>query len=214
MEEQSPSLEGTLHTARRSVKAPAVEPADFTSLTMKQQEAKWNPGAVGEHTSRLESESEGEEVTVVSATDGATTEVAKLEQEVISTLKDHTELVREMSKSVEAGTVKAVAAGEERAVVEGDGHPVKSDPALIQDPPPVVVDTKVPETKPSNGLEDYSDPRSKPSKSHVNKVISRCSSIDSLPAQPRSPFQSNPHPCRPRLRQVAPHGGSRGEVQL
>jgi hypothetical protein len=26
----------------------------------------------------------------------------------------------------------------------------------------------------------------------VNKVISRCSSIDSLPAQPRSPFQSNP----------------------
>ena len=36
-------------------------------------------------------ESEGEEVTVVSASDGATTEVAKLEQEVISALKDDTE---------------------------------------------------------------------------------------------------------------------------
>ena len=38
-----------------------------------------------------EEESEGEEVTVVSASDGATTEVAKLEQEVISALKDDTE---------------------------------------------------------------------------------------------------------------------------
>merc|ERR1719490_4750 len=40
--------------------------------------------------------------------------------------------------------------------------------------------------------EDYSDPRVKPNKSHVSKVISRCSSIDSQPTQPRSPFQSNP----------------------
>merc|ERR1719400_1422329 len=44
-----------------------------------------------------------------------------------------------------------------------------------------------------NVTEDYSDPRLKPSKSHVSKVISRCSSIDSQASPPpRSPFQSNP----------------------
>merc|ERR1719494_1189676 len=45
----------------------------------------------------------------------------------------------------------------------------------------------------TNVTEDYSDPRLKPSKSHVSKVISRCSSIDSQASPPpRSPFQSNP----------------------
>merc|ERR1719509_14879 len=41
-------------------------------------------------------------------------------------------------------------------------------------------------------VEDYSDPSSRPTKSHVSRRMSRCSSVDSSPSQPRSPFQCNP----------------------
>ena len=124
-----------------------------------------------------EPQSEPEEEVMVVGDSSTTPEAAKLAQEVISALKDDTELVKEMSNSVMAGIVVAV---EAPGVVE-------ETPEAPSDPTPVSSKSSSPPG------EDYTDPSSKPSKSHVSKVISRCSSIDSQQSQqPRSPFQSNP----------------------
>jgi len=128
----------------------------------------------------VESESESEDVLVVND-NGASNEVNKLAQDVIYAINDDVELVKEMSsigngdKTVQDETVKS----------EED-----SDEKLCYSPK--AEDKQDEEPKASSPPSPYSSDL-KPTKSLVNKVISRCSSIDSQSSgPPRSPFQSNP----------------------
>merc|ERR550532_3769751 len=158
-------------------------------------------------------ESEEEDI-VVLGDSGTTAEAAKLAQEVLSALMDDTDLVKEMSNSVKAGTMNTLEdtstpETEKEAAVEVTTSltPAETNPVLKQNEETTVSEVKennipvakepkvlevVPKVLANCTTEDYSDPRVKPNKSHVSKVISRCSSIDSQPTQPRSPFQSNP----------------------
>jgi len=131
----------------------------------------------------VESESESEDVLVVSD-NGASNEVNKLAQDVIYAINDDVELVKEMSnigntdKSVQNDTLE-----ENEQIIKNTGTIKTEEKQVESDTKPIE-----PLSLPSPYSADV-----KPSKSLVNKVISRCSSIDSQSSgPPRSPFQSNP----------------------
>ena len=113
-----------------------------------------------------------DETTESHQTTEASNEVKKLAMEVIFALKDDVGLEKEISNI--GNNVEQIVSKLETDLKVEDGDEMKSSP--------------VRETSPK-----YSSDL-KPSKSLVNKVISRCSSIDSQYSgiSPRSPFQSNP----------------------
>eukprot|EP00092_Neocalanus_flemingeri_P007945 GFUD01008572.1.p1 GENE.GFUD01008572.1~~GFUD01008572.1.p1 ORF type:complete len:830 (+),score=259.12 GFUD01008572.1:65-2554(+) len=127
----------------------------------------------------VESESENEDVVVVND-NGASSEVNKLAQDVIYALNDDVELVKEMSN---IGNVdKSVEDEENKSDTEADIKEKLCDSPKEEKETQEIKNTKSPYSA------DF-----KPTKSLVNKVISRCSSIDSQSSgPPRSPFQSNP----------------------
>lgn len=93
----------------------------------------------------------------------------QLVNEVISALKDDSELEKGIN-NIEGKLVNTISHRLENDLKVEDNT---TDPKLIREPSPKV--------------------EVRPSKSLVNKVISRCSSIDSqYSVPPRSPFQSNP----------------------
>jgi len=111
--------------------------------------------------------------------------VNKLAQDVIYAINDDVELVKEMSNigNSEKSTLND-------AMVENEETLDKKSDTIIVEP-------KLEETEPKpSEQQSLPSPFSvdmKPTKSLVNKVISRCSSIDSQSSgPPRSPFQSNP----------------------
>ena len=136
-------------------------------------------------------ESEEEDI-VVLGDSGTTAEAAKLAQEVLSALKDDTDLVKEMSNSVKAGTMNTLEdtstpETEKEAAVEVTTSltPAETNPVLKQNEETTVSEVKennipvakepkvlevVPKLLANCTTEDYSDPRVKPNKSHVSKV--------------------------------------------
>jgi len=132
----------------------------------------------------IESESENDDVLIVSD-NGASNEVNKLAQDVIYAINDDVELVKEMSNI-----------GNSDKSTLNDAM-VENEESLDKKSDTIIVEQKLEgtESKPSE-QQSLPSPFSvdmKPTKSLVNKVISRCSSIDSQSSgPPRSPFQSNP----------------------
>jgi len=101
---------------------------------------------------------------------GASTEVSKLSKEVIFALKDDAGLVKEMSNIGSADKSDET----EPSTAATQPSPARREEAAVEATPQYSADMK-------------------PAKSLLNKVISRCSSIDSQSSgPPRSPFQSNP----------------------
>ena len=138
-----------------------------------------------------EDEEEKEEIMVLGDS-GTTAEAAKLAQEVLSALKDDTDLGKEMSNSVKVGTMNNTLENtntktekDAAAEVPKSLTPAEASPVLKQDKEtsvgevkenfiPILKEPKVSEVA-SKVLgncttEDYSDPRVKPNKSHVSKV--------------------------------------------
>ena len=113
------------------------------------------------------SDSEAEEAPL-NSNPGASTEVSKLSKEVIFALRDDAGLVKEMSNIGSADKC------DETEPSTRQPSPARREEAAVEATPHYSADMK-------------------PAKSLLNKVISRCSSIDSQSSgPPRSPFQSNP----------------------
>ena len=131
-------------------------------------------------------DSDAEEEIVVLGDSGTTKEAAKLAQEVLSALKDDTDLVKEMSNNVKAGILNTVEntddldTGKEAALANSlssaETNAQSKEATALKDSK----DNNLPVLKEQKGLEvlpkancateDYSDPRVKPNKSHVSKV--------------------------------------------
>jgi len=128
----------------------------------------------------VESESENEDVVVVND-NGASSEVNKLAQDVIYALNDDAELVKEMSNI-----------GNVDKIVEEESKKNETEVDTKEKGVTLKEEKEKQEVKNTELPSPYSADL-KPAKSLVNKVISRCSSIDSQSSgPPRSPFQSNP----------------------
>jgi len=124
----------------------------------------------------IESDSENEDVKAVNEA-GTSNEVNKLAQDVIYAINDDVELVKELSSNM---------GNSDRSSCIKD--PTKSSNTVAEKP----CDEKIELTSSNVPTGSYST-TFKPAKSLINKVISRCSSIDSQTSgPPRSPFQSNP----------------------
>ena len=191
---------------------------------------KVEPVDVKEEPVEEESEGEEEEVMVI-GDNGMTPEARLLSQEVLNALKDDIDLGKNTPTKIEAAADKSLGNADTlQSETEPSETLVKNlAQTEVINPRPKndllekdvkekgnlspAKECKISETAhkgSTNVTEDYSDPRLKPSKSHVSKVggktnsdclqfnvefqvISRCSSIDSQASPPpRSPFQSNP----------------------
>ena len=164
----------------------------YQERKLLRSQVKVEPVDVKEEPVDEESDAEEEEV-VVLGDSGTTAEAAKLAQEVLSALKDDTDLVKEMSNNVKAGTINSLenintSKAEKEAAVEvtvtKSVTPVEANiPKQIKETTvkdvkenslPVSKEPKVLEVVPkvlaNCTTEDYSDPRVKPNKSHVSKV--------------------------------------------
>ena len=164
----------------------------YQERKLLRSQVKVEPVDVKEEPVEEESDAEEEEV-VVLGDSGTTAEAAKLAQEVLNALKDDTDLVKEMSNTVKAGTTKSLEntdslKTEKEATVEvivAQNHtpaeasvPKQSKETTVREVRensiPVSKESKVPDVVPkvlaNSTAEDYSDPRVKPNKSHVSKV--------------------------------------------
>ena len=164
----------------------------YQERKLLRSQVKVEPVDVKEEPVEEESDAEEEEV-VVLGDSGTTAEAAKLAQEVLNALKDDTDLVKEMSNTVKAGTTKSLEntdslKTEKEATVEvivAQNHtpaeasvPKQSKETTVREVRensiPVSKEPKVSEVVPkllaNSTTEDYSDPRVKPNKSHVSKV--------------------------------------------
>merc|ERR1719318_2435486 len=174
---------------------------------------KVEPVDVKEEPVEEESEGEEEEVMVI-GDNGMTPEARLLSQEVLNALKDDIDLGKNTSTKIEAAADKSLGNTDtllsetdpSETLVKNLAHTEVINPRTKNDllekdvkekgnlsPAKECKTSETAHKGSTNVTEDYSDPRLKPSKSHVSKVISRCSSIDSQASPPpRSPFQSNP----------------------
>ena len=164
----------------------------YQERKLLRSQVKVEPVDVKEEPVEEESDAEEEEV-VVLGDSGTTAEAAKLAQEVLNALKDDTDLVKEMSNTVKAGTTKSLEntdslKTEKEATVEvivAQNHtpaeasvPKQSKETTVREVRensiPVSKESKVPDVVPkvlaNSTAEDYSDPKVKPNKSHVSKV--------------------------------------------
>ena len=164
----------------------------YQERKLLRSQVKVEPVDVKEEPVEEESDAEEEEV-VVLGDSGTTAEAAKLAQEVLNALKDDTDLVKEMSNTVKAGTTKPLEntdslkteKGATVEVIVTKNHtpaeasvPKQSKETTVREVMensiPVSKEPKVPDAVPkvlaSSTTEDYSDPRVKPNKSHVSKV--------------------------------------------
>jgi len=124
----------------------------------------------------IESDSENEDMKAANEA-GTSNEVNKLAQDVIYAINDDVELVKELSSNM--------GNSDKSSCIKG---PIKSSIVLR-----INYATKKIELGTSNDTSGLYSTTFKPAKSLINKVISRCSSIDSQTSgPPRSPFQSNP----------------------
>ena len=164
----------------------------YQERKLLRSQVKVEPVDVKEEPVDEESDAEEEEV-VVLGDSGTTAEAAKLAQEVLSALKDDTDLVKEMSNNVKAGTINSlentntskaekeaavevtvtksvtpVEANIPKQIKETTVKDVKENSLLVSKEPKVL--EVVPKVLANCTTEDYSDPRVKPNKSHVSKV--------------------------------------------